>query len=212
MKFLSYIIVIFVLTSCSVSQYQQYNVPQYMIKSHEEVMSEFSNKSKIVMEFGAPNSQFESDSILVMTYELGTIETGESNSISITSSTTRQSAQSTNESYFRSMGYAMTPGNPLYSGSAGTSVSNNFAVTRTASNSSNESFKKYASFWLLNGQVIKWESFGIDKSYRYTNPSYDPVRAKQVANYNAKQTQKEQMVALSSIFGITILAMIFAFR
>jgi len=162
-------ILISLLTSCYVPRAYQHPVPQKISVSHSEVMSRYKNKNELILDFGVPDKTIKIDSIEVLDYSLGEIERSSmvANSMSILNSN------------LGFTGILINQGNPFYNSNLvnGNTNSirsfNNQVFTSFNSESIGQTYRKYAKFWMKNGQVIKWETFGIDKGYLIENPDWN---------------------------------------
>lgn len=174
---------LFVLQGCSPLVYQSYDVPQYNKTTHEEVMSTFTTKGQVFIEFGVPDQQFTLDSITSYYYKFGeetkSITSGKSAGVAAT-------AQAQNVI----SGIMAVAGNPYYKGVSTGPVFNTYSVTSFTNTSNTESFIKYARFWIIGDKVVKWETQGIDKSILTQNPHYDLEEAERVQIYNEHQDYK----------------------
>ena len=210
MRFISLLASITLLFSCGTPQYLTYDVPKYVRTPHSEVMSTYTTKEKVMLEFGAPDKEAKVNKIDIIEYKLGEISRGKTRGISNTVGQTTQQININNTQATQLdaqySGVSMTENNPFYSntnttgaidgrtnGSSVTSISNvvnNQYIRSTTIYSGSETYPKYAKFWLINDKVVKWESVGIDKSVLKPNPRYSNEEARLIEEKN-KQIKKD---------------------
>jgi len=166
-----------IIQGCSPLIYQSYDIPQYLTTSHAEVMSSFSTKGQVFIEFGVPDQQFTVDSITSYYYKFGeetkSISSGKTSGVSATSQA--QNVVS---------GIMAVSGNPYFKGVINGPVYNTYSVSSFTNTSNSETFIKHARFWMIGDKIVKWETQGIDKSIQTVNPEYDASEAERVEKYN----------------------------
>lgn len=182
---ISSFIIVAIFVNCANQRITEYNVPMYIVeKSHQEIMSDFKTKNQVFLEFGTPDQQMQVDSIINFSYRLGE----ETKTIGLSNSNATYS------------GVAVRNNNPFYSGNYLTSANyNNFAVITSKSVETSNTVIKYVKFWMINDQVIKWETQGIDKSTFKRNPKYNSDIARKIEKKNKNNV-------LVSVVGFTCIA------
>ncbi len=176
-----------------------YNIPEYIKTPHAEEMAKFKNKKDVVMNFGAPDKSITFDSIEVIEYQLGQI----TNSKGVSRSVTSGNNQALNTLY---SGTLIRNENPYYQPSVMNSVSNivlSQYITTTSSDASSETIMKYAKFWLIGGDVMKWETQGIHLGKDIPNPDFDLVEKQKIESNNLKSPPIWQVLLFAGV--VTIL-------
>ena len=176
-NFLLLSIIIAIFTGCAPVNY---SIPKYLWISHSEVMSKYSQKNTIVMDFGVPDKSITLDSIEVIEYSLGQINetngTIMSTKYSHKTTVTEANKNSNTDVFLNSSGILINESNPFYintiSNLNSRTIINNQVIQNSSINYRTETVPKYVKFWFLNGKVIKWETMGIDKGYSIPNPNY----------------------------------------
>lgn len=191
-----------------------HSVPEKITIPHSEIMSRYKNKSEIVLDFGVPDKSIIIDSMEVIEYSFGEIErtsvSGNSINFSNTSKNKSISKISNTKNNEGFSGIVVSQNNPFFrtisingindktdvtnSIISSNSIVNNQVFSSFSLTSGSQTFFKYVKFWLIKGQVIKWESFGIDKSQIVNNPSWNQkeyLEKKLAFDINEKKIQKE---------------------
>ena len=231
MRFIGLLASITLLFSCGTPQYLTYDVPKYVRTPHSEVMSTYTTKEKVMLEFGAPDKEAQVNKIDIIEYKLGEISRGKTRGVSNTVGQTTQQININNTQATQLdaqySGVSMTENNPFYSttnttaaidgrtnGSSNTSISNvvnNQYIQSTTIYSGSETYPKYAKFWLINDKVVKWESVGIDKSVLKPNPKYSLRVEKEIDTQNqqifkARSDRRGGVISVIAIVGILTIA------
>ena len=222
MRFIGLLASVTLLFSCGTPQYLTYDVPKYVRTPHSEVMSTYTTKEKVMLEFGAPDKEAQVNKIDIIEYKLGEITRGKTRGVS---NTVGQATQQININNTQATqldaqysGVSMTENNPFYSatnttgaingssnGSSNTSISNvvnNQYIRSTTIYSGSETYPKYAKFWLINDTVVKWESVGIDKSIIRVNPKYNRKKALEMESHNQKVKESKKTRFLIGCVGV----------
>src|SRR6056300_860612 len=90
MRFIGLLASITLLFSCGTPQYLTYDVPKYVRTPHSEVMSTYTTKEKVMLEFGAPDKEAQINKIEIIEYKLGEITRGKTKGVSTASGKTSQ--------------------------------------------------------------------------------------------------------------------------
>ena len=226
MRFIGLLASVTLLFSCGTPQYLTYDVPKYVRTPHSEVMSTYTTKEKVMLDFGAPDKEAKVNKIDIIEYKLGEISRGKTKGVSnIVGQSTQQininNSQATKLDALYS-GVSMTTNNPFYSntnrsgaingranGSSNTSISNvvnNQYIQSTTIYSRSETYPKYAKFWLMNDTVVKWESVGINKSRLKPNPNYSNEEARLIEKKNEDiRIKNETSVFKGIVIGLMLI-------
>ncbi len=165
---------------CSCAAKRVYNVPEYIKTSHAEEMAKFNSKKDVLMHFGAPDKIASIDSIEVIEYQMGQITSTKTKSVFVGNG---QAIRGNSEFNLSFSGTLMRNENPYYNPRSMNNVSNvvlSQYITSSMSNSSSETILKYAKFWIINGEVMKWETQGINLGKDTPNPSFNPDEKKKI--------------------------------
>jgi outer membrane protein assembly factor BamE (lipoprotein component of BamABCDE complex) len=170
-NFLLVLLVVIWLSSCAVVP-PVYPVPEFIVKSHDDVMTEnFPTKKSVFIKFGTPTKKETFENVENWYYKLS----------EVTNSTITGISSGVGSIYQDPLNILLKPEDRAL-------ITSSSQINSQKVKSS--TVETYAQFWFVKDTVMKWETSGVNYSYSIPNPMYNKDTA--LINVTERDIAKEK--------------------
>lgn len=182
-NYLFALLVVIWVSSCAVLP-PVYDVPESVVKSHDDVMTEnFPTKKSVFIKFGTPTKKETFDNIENWYYKLS----------EVTNSTITGISSGVGSIYQDPLNILLKPEDRAL-------ITSSSQINSQKVKSS--TIETYVQFWFVKDTVMKWETSGVNYSYSIPNPKYDNNAASAIISEREAVRERNNHLAALGFVGI----------